>query len=66
MFFLSETHLDSSVPLHDVRLPMQGHELVRSGHPSQHKRDAVFIYFIYSLPLKILNIHQLLARKYKF
>ena len=35
----------------------EGYELVRSDHPSQHKRGDVCIYFRNSLPLKILNIH---------
>ena len=48
---MSETYLDPSVPLHDVNLEIQGYELVRSDHPSQHFRN--------SLPLKILNIHYL-------
>ena len=56
---LSETYLDPSVPLHDVNLEIQGYELVRSDHPSQHKRGGVCIYFRNSLPLKILNIHYL-------
>ena len=56
---MSETYLDPSVPLHDVNLEIQGYELVRSDHPSQHKRGGVCIYFRNSLPLKILNIHYL-------
>ena len=56
---LSETYLDPSVPLHDVNLEIQGYELVRSDHPSQHKRGDICIYFRNSLPLKILNIHYL-------
>ena len=38
---------------------LQGYELVRSDHPSQHKRNGACIYFRNSLPLKILNIHYL-------
>ena len=56
---MSETYLDPSVPLHDVNLEIQGYELVRSDHPSQHKRGGVCIYFRNSLPSKILNIHYL-------
>ena len=56
---LSETCLDTSVPLHEVNLEIQGYELVRSENPSQHKRDSICIYFRNSLPLKILNIHYL-------
>ena len=54
---LSETYLDTSVPLHDVNLEIHGYELVRSNHPSQH--NDVRIYLRNSLPLKILNIHYL-------
>ena len=54
---LSETYLESSLPLHDVNLKIQGYKSVRSDHPSQHKRGGVCIYFRNSLPLKILNIH---------
>ena len=60
---LSETNLDPSVPLHDVNLEIQGDELVRSSHPSQHKRGGVCIYFRNSLSLKILNIHYLQESK---
>ena len=56
---MSETYLDPSAPLHDVNLKIQGYELVRSDHPSQHKRGDICIYFRNSLPLKILNIHYL-------
>ena len=56
---MSETYVDPNVPLHDVNLKMQGYELVRSDHPSQHKRSGVCIHFRNSLPLKILNIHYL-------
>ena len=56
---LSEIYLDPSVPLHDVNLEAQGYELVRSDHPSQHKRGGVCIYIRNSLPLKIQNIHYL-------
>ena len=56
---LPETYLDPSVPLHDVNLEIQGYELVRSDHPSQHKRGGVCIYFRNSFPLKILDIHYL-------
>ena len=56
---LSEIYLDPSVPLHDVNLEEQGYELVRSDHPSQHKRGGVCIYIRNSLPLKIQNIHYL-------
>ena len=38
---------------------MQGYELVRSDHPSQHKSRGACIYFRNSLPLKMLNIHYL-------
>ena len=56
---MSETYLDTSVPLRDINLEIQGYELVRSDHPSQHKRGGVCIYFRNSLPLKILNINYL-------
>ena len=56
---MSEAYLDTSAPLHDVNLEIQGYELVQSDHPSQHKRGGVCIYFRNSLPLKILNIHYL-------
>ena len=56
---LSETYLDTSVPLYDINLEIQGYELIWSDHPSQHKRGGVCIYFRNSVPLKILNIHYL-------
>ena len=57
--FLLKIYLDSSVPLHNVNLKIQDYELVRSNHPSQHKRGGVCIYFRNSFPLKILNIYYL-------
>ena len=57
---MSETYLDTSVPLHDVNLKIQGYELVQSDNPSQHKRGGgVCIYFRNFLPLKIPSIHYL-------
>ena len=56
---LSGTYFDPSVPLHHVNLEIPDYELVRSDHPSQHKRGGVFIYLRNSYPLKILNIHYL-------
>ena len=52
-----ETCLDTNIPLDDVNLEIEGYELVRSDHPSQHKRGDVCIYFRNSLSLKILNIY---------
>ena len=43
---LSETYLDTSVPLHDVNLEIQGYELVQSDHPPPHKRGGVNIHYL--------------------
>ena len=47
------------VSLDGVNLEIEGYELVRLEHPSQHKKGEVCIYFRTSLPLNILNIHYL-------
>ena len=56
---LSETYLDSTVPLDDVNLVISGYNLIRSDHPSNTKRGDVCLYYKNYLPLRILNISYL-------
>ena len=56
---LSETYLDSTVPLDDVNLVISGYNLIRSDHPSNTKRGGVCLYYKNYLPLRVLNISYL-------
>ena len=53
---LSETYLDSIIPIDDNKLQIPGYTLIRSDHPSNTKHGGVFIYYKSSLPLRIINI----------
>ena len=41
---LSETYLDSSVPINDDNFQIPGYSCVRAGHPSNTKSGKVLIY----------------------
>ena len=56
---LSETYLDSTVPLDDDNLVISGYNLIRSDHPSNTKRGGVCLYYKNYLPLRVLNISYL-------
>ena len=56
---LSETYLDSTVPLDDDNLVISGYNLIRSDHPSNTKRGGVCLYCKNYLPLRVLNISYL-------
>ena len=56
---LSETYLDSTVPLDDENLVISGYKLIRSDHPSNTKRGGVCLYYKNYLPLRVLNISYL-------
>ena len=56
---LSETYLDSTVPLDDVNLVISGYNFIRSDHPSNTKRGGVCLYYKNYLPLRVLNISYL-------
>ena len=51
---LSETYIDSSVPA--SLLEIDGHNLIRSDHPNDIKRDEICIYFKEILPVRVINI----------
>ena len=57
--YLSETYLDSTVPLDDDNLVISGYNLIRSDHPSNTKRGSVCLYYKNYLPLRVLNISYL-------
>ena len=56
---LSETYLDSTVPLDDENLVISGYNLIRSDHPSNTKHGGVCLYSKDYLPLWVLNISYL-------
>ena len=60
---LSEIYLDSSTTSDDDDddddLAISGYNLIRSDHPSNHKRGGVCIYYKNFLPLRILSIQYL-------
>ena len=53
---LSETYLDSSIPSDDASLELPGYNLVRADNPANNKRGCVCIYYLSSLPLKVIHI----------
>lgn len=57
---LSETFLDSSYSSQDEALVLKGYKFIRADNPSNTKRGGVCIYHKEYLPIKILNISQLL------
>ena len=56
---LSETYLDSTVPLDDDNLVISGYKLICSDHPSNTKYRGVCLYSKNHLPLRVLNISYL-------
>ena len=56
---LSETCLDSTVPLDYDNLVISGYNLIRSNHPSNTKCGGVCLYCKNYLPLRVLNINYL-------
>ena len=42
---LSETFLDSSIPIDDNRLSIPGYSMMRADHPSNTKRSEVCLYY---------------------
>ena len=42
---LSDTFLDSTIPLNDERLYINGHSMIRADHPSNTKRGGVCKYY---------------------
>ena len=56
---LSETYLDSSFPVNDKNLAIQGYNLVRCDYPTNPKRGKINTYHEDSLPLKIIEIQYL-------
>ena len=48
---LSETFLDSSIPIDDNRLSVPGYSMMRSDHPSNTKRGGVCLYYKKHLPI---------------
>ena len=56
---LSETYLDSTVPLDDDNLVISGYNLICSDYPSNIRRRGVCLYYKNYLPLRVLNISYL-------
>ena len=57
--FLSKTFVDLSNLSDDDNFNLHGYNVVRADHPSNTKKGGVCIYFINSLPLKVLDIQLL-------
>ena len=53
---LSETYLDSSIPLDNVSLELESYKLVRADHPNNVKRRGVCNYYKESLPVRVINL----------
>ena len=53
---LSKTYLDSSISSNNGNLEVAGYTLVRADNPNNTKRGGVCIYYLNSLPLKVLDI----------
>ena len=56
---LSETYLNSKIPSDDENLEIPGYNLVGEDHPSNSKRDGVFVYYKSSLPFRVVNVKYL-------
>ena len=48
---LSETYVDSSIPINDNRLSISGHSMMRVDHSSNTKRGRVCLYYKEHLPI---------------
>ena len=48
---LSETYVDSSIPIDDNRLSISGHSMMRVDHPSNTKGGRVCLYYKEHLPI---------------
>ena len=59
IFYISETHLNSSITEDDDYLQIPGYDLIRSYHPSNSKRGGVAIYYKDFLPLKLIYVNYL-------
>ena len=57
--YISETYLDSSVPVDDDNLQIPGYSSVRADHPSNTKRGGVLIYNKNFLPIKFIDVKYL-------
>ena len=53
---LSETSLDSNIPLNDDNLEISGYTLVGSDHQSNTKRRDVCLYYKNNLPLRVITM----------
>ena len=53
---LSETYLDSSAPLNDHFLQIEGYNLIQADHPNEVKREGVCIYYRESLSVTVISI----------
>ena len=52
---ISESYLDSTVPLDDNSLSLNGYNLTRTDHPDNVKRGGVCMYYRENLPLWIIS-----------
>ena len=52
---ISESYLDSTVPLDDNSVSLNGHKLTRADHPDNVKRGGVCMYYKQNLSLRIIS-----------
>ena len=52
---ISESYLDSTVPLDDNSLSLNGYNLTRADHPDNVKRGCVCVYYKENLSLRIIS-----------
>ena len=61
MICLSETFLNSSIPINDEKLNMKGYKLIRADNPSESKKGGVGICykeFLAVRPVKVKNLNE--------
>ena len=59
IFCISETYLNSSITEDGDSLRIPVYDLIRSGHPSNNKREGVVICYKIFLPLKSIDVNYL-------
>ena len=59
IIYLSETYLDSTVPIDDDNLAISRYNLIRSDHPSNTKHGSVCLYYKNDLQLRVVNVSYL-------
>ena len=58
MLFVSQklTYLNSKTSSDDDNVEIPGYNIIRKGHPSNTKREGVYVYHKNTLPFKLINM----------